>query len=245
MSRRTGGHWDSPSDCSWFSSCLGRSGTASNGSSCKSETPAKTFGTTPNRHKFQEIVKQINLYGNHFTSTFLGGQQPAYPGYSAAVAAVHPRPAARGRHLQPIHGQTQERQATERPDQKPDTGQGGRPAQSAARERQLALHPLSARPADQPGQPGLRRLPDLEFRERRREGRDPVQTSHQDRPRTGSDRHADRHEPGARGTLDGRHRRYVLQYAGRIRHDGRGPRDQRRGPGIPAIQAALVCQGCQ
>ena len=50
---------------------------------------------------------------------------------------------------------------------------------------------------------------------------------------------------GARGTLDGRHRRYVLQYAGRIRHDGRGPRDQRRGPGIPAIQAALVCQGCQ
>ena len=39
-------------------------------------------------HKFQEIVKQINLYGNHFTSTFLGGQQPAYPGYSAAVAAV-------------------------------------------------------------------------------------------------------------------------------------------------------------
>ena len=42
-----------------------------------------------------------------------------------------------------------------------------------------------------------------------------------------------------------RHRRYVLQYAGRIRHDGRGPRDQRRGPGIPAIQAALVCQGCQ
>ena len=49
----------------------------------------------------------------------------------------------------------------------------------------------------------------------------------------------------ARGTLDGRHRRYVLQYAGRIRHDGRGPRDQRRGPGIPAIQAALVCQGCQ
>lgn len=64
-------------------------------------------------------------------------------------------------------------------------------------------------------------------------------------PRTGSDRHADRHEPGARGTLDGRHRRYVLQYAGRIRHDGRGPRDQRRGPGIPAIQAALVCQGCQ
>ena len=64
----------------------------------KAKRPQKTFGTTPNRHKFQEIVKQINLYGNHFTSTFLGGQQPAYPGYSAAVAAVHPRPAARGRH---------------------------------------------------------------------------------------------------------------------------------------------------
>ena len=51
--------------------------------------------------------------------------------------------------------------------------------------------------------------------------------------------------PALVGLVDGRHRRYVLQYAGRIRHDGRGPRDQRRGPGIPAIQAALVCQGCQ
>ncbi len=107
---------------------------------------------------------------------------------------------------------TQERQATERPDQNLTPDKVDDLRKSAARE-QLALHPLSARPADQPGQPGLRRLPDLEFRERRREGRDPVQTSHQDRPRTGSDRHADRHEPGARGTLDGRHRRYVLQYA--------------------------------